>query len=80
MYNINSIFIPVSKNNEGLGGNIWELSSIYYIATLNRRLKKKKECTDVKTIASECSPTLSYSQSFLNCSQFLTMKDPSLTG
>lgn len=78
MYNINSIFIPVSKNNEGLGDNIWETVPIYYIVIFNRRFKKKKkESTDVKTIASECSPTLKYSQSFLNCSQFLTMKDPS---
>lgn len=42
MYNINSIFIPVSKNKEGLGGNIWETVPIYYIVILNRRLKKKK--------------------------------------
>ena len=66
MYNINSIFIPVSKNNEDLGGNIWETVPIYYIVILNRfkKKKKKKESTDVKTIASECSPTLNYSQSF----------------
>ena len=42
MYNINSIFIPVSKNNEDLGGNIWETVPIYYIVILNRLKKKKK--------------------------------------